>query len=285
MTRTLILATTLDPDSRTVRTLTGTGLVSARVTTREELRALSGERVLFVSWPYIAKREFLVRQAEVLNVHNSLLPRYRGRHAFTWAMIHGEREVGFSLHQVDEGVDTGPVYGQVAFPVLPDDDINTVIARGWDVLDGWLPEQLRRYCRGELTATPQEHARATAFRPRTADDGAIDWTRSGSQVRDFVRAVRPPYTPGAFLRHGDRRWTVDRCELVTSGQQVANPGVIHSVEPGTRSCVVGCGDGLVRLFLTEQGWSAAGPVLSDTPAATPGGRGVGGVAVGAVSGR
>jgi methionyl-tRNA formyltransferase len=258
--RKLIVATPMDRDSRTIQNLLNTGLVSAVVTTREALREITGERVLFVSWPHIAKRTFLDRQTEVLNVHNSLLPRYRGRHAFTWAMIHGEEAVGFTLHRVLEGIDTGPVYSQVTFPVLPDDDINAVIARGWDVLHDWLPDVLRRYCNGELTAKPQDHARATYFHPRTPEDGAIDWTRGGREIRNLVRAIRPPYTPGAYFRYGDAVWPVDRCEVIPSNRTV-EPGIIFSADPGTRSCVIGCGDGSVRMFFTNEGWSAVSKAL------------------------
>lgn len=64
--------------------------------------------------------------------------------------MHGEEEMGLSLHGVDQGVDSGPVYAQLRFRVHPTDDINTVFQRGWALLQDWLPGQLEQFCQGRL---------------------------------------------------------------------------------------------------------------------------------------
>jgi len=250
----LILATKLGPENELVRAVAATGVVSRVVSARQDLSSLRDAIVLMINWPYILKPDFLDLQSTVVNIHNSLLPRYRGRHAFTWAMIHGETEVGYTLHQVDHGVDTGPIYAQVRIPVLADDDINILFARASETLVAWLPEQLKRLCSGALIAKAQEECHASYFKARTADDGAIRWQQPGRAVRDFVRALRPPYTPGAFVEWAGQRFIVDSCELNRASGSMPAAGTVVTVDVVARTAVVSCADGTVMLrFLMDKG--------------------------------
>jgi methionyl-tRNA formyltransferase len=181
----------------------------------------------------------------VLNVHNSLLPKYRGRHAFTWALINGEPTVGFSLHGVDAGVDTGPIFAQVPIAVGHDDDINTLFERGWAILAEWLPEQLELFENGLLRPVPQEEAAATTFRARMPKDGEIGWAASRSVIRNFVRALRPPYTPGAFFVYEGMKHHVDQVLPVAKTEKSLVPGRVREVSRADGRLLVECGDGVL----------------------------------------
>lgn len=131
------------------------------------------------------------------NMHGSLLPKYRGRVPVNWAIIHGERETGASLHRMLEKPDAGEVVAQQAVPILPDDtalDVFGKVTLAAEIaLDRVLPDLLA----GHATGRPQNLGAGSYFGGRKAEDGRIDWTQPAARVHDLIRAVAPPY-PGAF---------------------------------------------------------------------------------------
>lgn len=130
------------------------------------------------------------------NMHGSLLPRYRGRVPVNWAVLHGERQTGATLHAMEVKPDAGGILAQQAVPILPDDTavevFRKVTVAAELALDGVLPALLA----GTATATPQDLSQGGYFGGRTAADGVIDWRRGVHAVHNLVRAVAPPY-PGA----------------------------------------------------------------------------------------
>ena len=131
------------------------------------------------------------------NMHGSLLPKYRGRVPVNWAIIHGERETGATLHQMVEKPDAGGIVAQQAVPILPDDNafevFNKVTLAAEMALDSVLPDLLS----DRMQAQAQDLAAGSYFGGRKAEDGRIDWTQPAFQVHNLIRAVAPPY-PGAF---------------------------------------------------------------------------------------
>ena len=173
-----------------------------------------------------------------LNLHGSLLPKYRGRVPINWAIINGEKETGVTLHYMTEHADDGDIVDQQAFPITDDDTARTVfdkaVIAAREVLDRALPA----LAAGTAKRTPQDHAQATKFPGRKPADGQIDWSRSATEVRNLVRAVTRPY-PGAFSYSGDRKcffWAVE-----TVPGTAAAPGTVISTEPLT----IACGEGAV----------------------------------------
>ncbi len=131
------------------------------------------------------------------NMHGSLLPKYRGRVPVNWAIIHGERETGATLHEMVEKPDAGGILVQQPVPILPDDTafdvFNKVTLAAEMALDRVLPDLLA----GRAIAKPQNLAAGSYFGGRKAEDGRIDWTQAASRVHNLIRAVAPPY-PGAY---------------------------------------------------------------------------------------
>ncbi|WLT31792.1 methionyl-tRNA formyltransferase [Geothrix sp. PMB-07] len=183
--------------------------------------------VLLLSYPELIEPELLDRQL-FLNCHNSLLPAYRGLHAFTWALIHGESQVGYTLHRAGRVPDAGPILCQRAFQVGLDETINDVFQKADALLPAWIPESLAQFGRGELSFTPQDESKATRFRKRTLADGRIDWNRSALAIHNFIRSQAPPYTRGAFtllqgipVFIGPSEWTPEPPSEIQPGSLLA----------------------------------------------------------------
>jgi methionyl-tRNA formyltransferase len=132
-----------------------------------------------------------------LNVHGSLLPKYRGRAPVNWAVLHGERETGATLHYMAEKPDAGDIVAQCAVPILPDDTAREVFDKVTVAAEITLDRAMPELLAGTAPRVPQDAAQATYFGGRRPADGVIDWSRDARTVHNLVRAVAPPY-PGAF---------------------------------------------------------------------------------------
>jgi methionyl-tRNA formyltransferase len=132
-----------------------------------------------------------------LNMHGSLLPRYRGRAPVHWAIINGETETGASLHYMLEKPDAGALVDQQAVPILIDEDALAVSRKVAEAAAVVLGRSLPRLIAGSAAATPLDLSRGSYFGRRRPEDGRIDWRRGARAVHDLVRAVAPPF-PGAF---------------------------------------------------------------------------------------
>ena len=127
-----------------------------------------------------------------LNMHGSLLPRYRGRAPVNWAVLHGERETGATLHYMTEKADAGDIVAQSAVPILPDDTgrevFDKVTVAAEVALDGILPALIA----GTAPRRPQDLSEGRYFGGRRPEDGTIDWSRDATTIHNLVRAVAPP---------------------------------------------------------------------------------------------
>jgi methionyl-tRNA formyltransferase len=163
-----------------------------------ELAALAPDFLFSFYYRQMLKAPLLaLPRAGAWNMHGSLLPRYRGRVPVNWAIIHGERETGATLHRMLEKPDAGGILAQQAVPILPDDTATDVFHKvtlaAEMALDRVLPELLA----GSAQEIQQDLAAGSYFGGRNAEDGRIDWTRPAAEVHNLIRAVAPPY-PGAF---------------------------------------------------------------------------------------
>lgn len=132
-----------------------------------------------------------------LNMHGSLLPRYRGRAPVNWAILHGERQTGATLHYMVEKPDAGDIVAQQAVPILPDDTAREVFDKVTVAAEIALDTVLPALAAGTAPRRPQNLAGGSYFGGRSPKDGRIDWGCDARQIHDLVRAVAPPY-PGAL---------------------------------------------------------------------------------------
>jgi len=201
-----------------------------------------------------------------LNMHGSLLPKYRGRVPVNWAVLHGERHTGATLHYMVDKPDAGDIVAQQAVPILPDDTalevFNKVTVAAETALDRVLPALLA----GNAPREPQDLTQGNYFSGRRPEDGRIDWQQSAQAIHNLVRAVAPPY-PGAFSTFAGRHVRVLRT-LSPPGRRghVGRPALY--CEAGR--CYAECGDGvLLRILALEvDGTMLAGDTFEragDTP--------------------
>lgn len=134
-----------------------------------------------------------------LNMHGSLLPKYRGRAPVNWAIIQGETETGATLHYMTEKPDAGDIVAQAAVPILPDDTAREVFDKVTVAAEQSLHAALPGLVAGSAPRRVQDAAQATYFGGRRPEHGSIDWSQTATRVHDLVRAVAPPY-PGARTR-------------------------------------------------------------------------------------
>lgn len=175
-----------------------------------------------------------------VNLHGSLLPRYRGRAPVNWMILHGEREGGVTLHDMVAKPDAGDVVDQESFPIGPDDRPTDVYRRVVACGEIVLRRSARAVLDGTARRYAQLHSNATTFGRRGPEDGRIDFRQRAEDVRNLVRAVTHPY-PGAFAYAGERRlaiwWTAHAGPAPRAGSA---PGEVHRAGDDV---LVTCGDG------------------------------------------
>ena len=160
--------------------------------------ALNPDFVFSFYYRYMLDQAWLtLPRRGALNIHGSLLPKYRGRAPVHWAIIQGESMTGASLHYMVEKPDAGALIDQEAVPILENDTAlevsMKVAAAAQEVLHRSLPTLIA----GTAAARPLDLAAGSYFGRRRPEDGRIDWGQSARMIHDLVRAVAPPF-PGAF---------------------------------------------------------------------------------------
>lgn len=178
----------------------------------------------------------------VLNVHASLLPRWRGAAPVAAAILAGDEESGVTIMLVDEGMDTGAILTQIATPILASDTTGSLTERLAGLGAGLLLDTLPRWARHEITPQPQDAALATLCKPIAKEAGHIAWEQPAAAIARAVRAYAP--WPGAFTTWNGKTLKVHAAATLPAGQGAAEPGLV--VEAAQGPAVV-CGAG--RLLL------------------------------------
>jgi methionyl-tRNA formyltransferase len=138
-----------------------------------------------------------------LNMHGSLLPKYRGCSPVNWAIIHGEAETGASLHYMRVKADAGPIVGQERVPILINDTALQVYMKVAAAAERLLERCLPDLMAGCIEPVEQDLPGGSYFGRRCPQDGWIQWDRPALEIHNLIRAVAPPY-PGAFGECGGR---------------------------------------------------------------------------------
>ena len=178
------------------------------------------------------------------NMHGSLLPKYRGRAPVNWAVLHGERETGVTLHVMTKRADAGDIVDAEPVPIGPDETAGDVMEKLGPAAVRLLARQIDALKEGRAPRHAQDERKASYFGGRRPEDGRIDWTASAADVVNLVRAVAWPY-PGAFTGAGGRRLMVWRARTAEGS---GAPGTVLGVAP----LVVAADEGAVELSLF--GW-------------------------------
>jgi methionyl-tRNA formyltransferase len=176
-----------------------------------------------------------------VNVHGSLLPKYRGAAPIQWAVLSGETRTGITIIRMDEGMDTGPMLLSRSLAIGPEETAGELSVRMAALGAECIGEAVRRLKDGTLAETPQDHGDATLAPMLKREDGRIDWTRPARELAWFVRGMHP--WPGAHTLHQGTLLKVHRARVAEGSFAVA-PGTI--AEAASR-IVVATGDGALEL--------------------------------------
>lgn len=179
-----------------------------------------------------------------INVHGSLLPKYRGAGPIQWAIINGETETGITTMLMDVGMDTGAMLLQEAIPIMPDDTGGTLSPRLAELGGRLLVATIVRLKAGTLVQQPQDASQATLAPLLTKEDGAIDWTLPATALANRVRGLSP--WPGAYTTvEGGDRWAIWQASALP-GHVTKPPGTVISVT--TDALHVTTGDGVLAVM-------------------------------------
>ncbi len=206
----------------------------------DELRAVEPELIVVAAYGLILPQGVLdIPIHGCLNVHASLLPKYRGASPIASAILAGESETGITIMLMDAGLDTGPMLSQRAIPIADGDTTGTLEQKLSVVGAELLMETLPRWIGGEITPQPQDESRATLTRLIRKEDGLIDWSSSAYDIVRRLRAFDP--WPGTF--------TVWRRQPLKILRAVAQPfgAPMACAFKRNGSILVGAGEGSVEL--------------------------------------
>jgi methionyl-tRNA formyltransferase len=183
-----------------------------------------------------------------LNMHGSLLPKYRGRVPVNWAIIHGETETGATLHYMIEKADAGDIVAQTRVPILPDDNALDVFTKVTVASELTLACVLPALVAGSAPRRRQGDENASYFGGRRPEDGVIDWSKSAVEIHNLVRAIAPPY-PGARTTHFGRRVRVLQTRVLDArGANSSAPALLVERERILARCA---GGGTLALLTLE----------------------------------
>jgi UDP-4-amino-4-deoxy-L-arabinose formyltransferase/UDP-glucuronic acid dehydrogenase (UDP-4-keto-hexauronic acid decarboxylating) len=211
-----------------------------------QLRAAGADIGVVVSYGKILPAEVLaIPRLGTVNVHLSLLPRYRGRAPVNWALVHGEKETGLTLHYMVKKPDAGDIVAQRRIEISDEDTALTLYRKLVPLTETILTEAVPLLEDGIAPRVAQDASKATYFGGRKPEDGRIDWTRPSKEIYNLVRAVTHPY-PGAFATLAGRKVFIWQSRAL-EGETQSPPGQIVSTEP----LRIACGKGTLEVIRAQ----------------------------------
>ncbi len=210
-----------------------------------ELEALRPEVIVVAAYGQILPRAALdLPRFGCVNVHASLLPKYRGAAPIQWAILDNEPVTGVSIMRMAAGLDTGDILNQCVTPIGPDETADMLGERlavmGGELLAATLP----LYVAGAITPQPQDNTAATYARKITKADGRLDWSRSALELRNRMRAFNP--WPGVFMNWAEPgRQRLLKIWSARIERRQGPPGEVLQADKG--GLLVACGTDALRI--------------------------------------
>ncbi len=211
-----------------------------------ELVALHPDVIVVAAYGLILPRAVLdLPPRGCVNVHASLLPRYRGAAPILAAILNGDDVTGITIMQMDDGVDTGPILAQAELPISPDDTTGTLTKRLAQLGAELLAETLPRWLAGQIAPRTQDNTQATLAPRLSKEEGRMDWSLSAAQLERRVRAFDP--WPGTFTIWQGKRLKINKSQI--SNTQCPPPNTrVGQVVRWDGSVGVVTGEGVLELL-------------------------------------
>ena len=213
----------------------------------EYFRYLAPDVVVIIAYgQIISPRLIAIPRLGWINVHASLLPKYRGAAPINWAIINGETRTGVTTMQIDAGLDTGDMLLKYETAIGVDETAPELTVRLSEAGAPLIVETLQKLDRGEITPTPQDNSQATVAPVLKKDDGKIDWQLSARKIYNRIRGLQP--WPGAFTTFRGRNcqiWGKPLKPVAAGGE----PGIILSTQED--GLLVICGGPIASVLRVE----------------------------------
>ncbi len=210
----------------------------------EKIRAYAPDLLVVAAYGQILKQELLdVPKIMPINVHGSLLPKYRGAAPIQWAILNGEKETGITIMKMDAGMDTGPILLQKAIPIGDEETFGELYERMAHLGAELLLKAITGLKNGEISPVPQPEEGVSYAPFITKEMCLIDWSKSARELNCLVRALDP--APGAYTFLHGKRLRLYRPFLLSGGSSngTEKPGTVVSAAPN--GLVVATGHGLL----------------------------------------
>jgi len=189
-----------------------------------KIKRLSPDLLVVIAFGHILTEETLsIPQFGAINIHASLLPKYRGSAPIQWSVINGDKETGITTMLLDTGMDTGDILLAEKTPINTDDTSSTMHDRLAEMGGTLLIETIRGLVDGSITPLKQNEAEATYAPMLSKKDGQIDWKQPAAKIETFVRGMTP--WPGAFSFFNDKRLKIFKTEVVSTDSN-EQPGTV-----------------------------------------------------------
>ena len=215
-----------------------------------ELRSLQPDLIAVAAFGQILPKSILdLPPHGCLNVHTSLLPKYRGAAPIQWAIANGDAETGVTIMKMDVGMDTGDILTQRTTPIKGEDNSQTLHDRLAQIGAALLVETIRDYVAGKITPRPQDAALATHAAKIRKEDGRIDWKLPAQVIWNRLRAFTP--WPGAFtFLPAEPQPVLLKILTAEIVSQRGEPGEIITADKA--EIVVGCGEEALRILTLQR---------------------------------
>jgi methionyl-tRNA formyltransferase len=215
----------------------------------ERVLAAEPEAVIVVAFGHILKEPLLSAPPHgCINLHASLLPRWRGVSPVQFALLHGDTWTGVTIMRMDAGVDTGPIYAQRAVPILPDETAGDLAAKLSGLGADLLVHTLRRLEAGKITPQPQDEVGAVYAPKLTRSLAPIRWDRPMILVHNQIRGLQP--YPGATTFLAEQLLKITSAEPFSYRTDSAEPGTVLTVD--REGLGVACGEGILKVTALQR---------------------------------
>lgn len=217
----------------------------------DALKTLSADAYAVASFGQIIPKQVLdLPKFGAINVHASLLPKYRGASPIAGAILEGEKETGVSIMLMNEKMDHGPVLAMAKEPIKPNDTTESLSKRLAELGAGILPDTIEGYIRMEIAPVPQDHDQATFVKILSREDGRIDWSKDSKELERMIRAYAP--WPGTFFELDGKRVKILQAVI---GPETDKPSGERLVSDGFPAIACGDGSSLVLKQIQPEGKS------------------------------
>ena len=207
--------------------------------------------IVVVAFGHIIGKNILdIPKIATINIHASLLPKYRGSAPIQWAIINGEDKTGVTIMRMDEGMDTGDILLSSEIEIAPEDTSGTLHDRLADLGAVLLIQTLNAFEAGDIQPVPQDHSQATYAPLLKKKDGLIDWKTPARSLEAFIRGMTP--WPGAFTFDGKKRLKIFKAKTISAATS-DSPGTVIEGFPDELWIATGSGVLSIQEIQSESG--------------------------------